>query len=101
MAQRVGGSGGGGGPNPRGLMGGITSVIVLGTIWTVGSNSLFNVDGGHRAIKYTRVGGVKKEIYSEGMEPAKPCFQAPAATDTFFLDRYPSPDPMVRDTYRL
>ena len=25
------------------------------------------VDGGHRAIKYSRVGGVKKEIYSEGM----------------------------------
>lgn len=24
------------------------------------------VDGGHRAIKYTRLGGVKKEIYSEG-----------------------------------
>ena len=24
------------------------------------------VDGGHRAIKYSRVGGVKKEIYSEG-----------------------------------
>ena len=24
------------------------------------------VDGGHRAIKYTRIGGVKKEIYSEG-----------------------------------
>ena len=24
------------------------------------------VDGGHRAIKYTRLGGVKKDIYSEG-----------------------------------
>lgn len=24
------------------------------------------VDGGHRAIKYTRIGGVKKEIYNEG-----------------------------------
>lgn len=24
------------------------------------------VDGGHRAIKYSRLGGVKKEIYSEG-----------------------------------
>jgi hypothetical protein len=26
------------------------------------------VDGGHRAIKYTRVGGVKKEIYAEGTD---------------------------------
>lgn len=25
------------------------------------------VDGGHRAIKYSRISGVKKEIYSEGM----------------------------------
>lgn len=25
------------------------------------------VDGGHRAIKYSRVGGVQKEIYSEGI----------------------------------
>ena len=25
------------------------------------------VDGGHRAIKYTRIGGVKKEIYNEGL----------------------------------
>lgn len=24
------------------------------------------VDGGHRAIKYTRIGGVGKEIYQEG-----------------------------------
>jgi prohibitin 2 len=27
---------------------------------------LFLVDGGHRAIKYSRLGGVKKEIYAEG-----------------------------------
>lgn len=26
------------------------------------------VDGGHRAIKYTRIGGVKKEIYNEGKQ---------------------------------
>jgi prohibitin 2 len=25
------------------------------------------VDGGHRAIKYTRLGGVKKDIYNEGI----------------------------------
>ena len=25
------------------------------------------VDGGHRAIKYTRLGGVGSEIYSEGL----------------------------------
>ena len=30
------------------------------------SNALFNVDGGHRAIKYRRINGVSKEIYAEG-----------------------------------
>lgn len=30
------------------------------------SNALFNVDGGHRAIKYRRINGVSKEIYPEG-----------------------------------
>lgn len=30
------------------------------------SNALFNVDGGHRAIKYRRISGVSKEIYAEG-----------------------------------
>jgi hypothetical protein len=28
---------------------------------------LGTVDGGHRAIKYTRLGGVKQEIFAEGM----------------------------------
>jgi len=60
-----GGFGGGlpsGGAAGRGLFG----LIALGVGATILSNSLFNVDGGHRAIKYTRVGGVKKEIYAEG-----------------------------------
>ena len=51
-----------GGAAGRGLFG----IIALGVAATVISNSLFNVDGGHRAIKYTRIGGVKKEIYAEG-----------------------------------
>jgi hypothetical protein len=39
-------------------------------VWSSGSLKMSNVgcivDGGHRAIKYTRVGGVKGEIYNEG-----------------------------------
>jgi prohibitin 2 len=27
---------------------------------------ILSVDGGHRAIKYSRISGVKKEIYNEG-----------------------------------
>ena len=29
--------------------------------------NIYPVDGGHRAIKYTRIGGVGKEIYQEGI----------------------------------
>lgn len=65
MASRAQKSGGG--PGPRGVAGGLGGLILLGGLSVVASNALFNVDGGHRAIKYTRIGGVSKEIYSEGI----------------------------------
>lgn len=56
LQQRQGGFGGGmpsGGPAAgRGLVG----LIALGIGGVIISNSIFNVDGGHRAIKYTRIG---------------------------------------------
>jgi prohibitin 2 len=61
-------AGKGGGPSPKGLAGGVGSIFLLGGAILVANNALFNVDGGHRAIKYTRIGGVSKEIYSEGMD---------------------------------
>jgi prohibitin 2 len=67
MAQRAG-AGRGGGPSPK-FAGGVGALILLGGVAVVGSNALFNVDGGHRAIKYTRIGGVGKEIYTEGTLP--------------------------------
>lgn len=60
-------AGKGGGPAPKGVATGIGGLLLLGGVAFVGNNALFNVDGGHRAIKYTRIGGVSKEIYSEGM----------------------------------
>ena len=64
MANRAGR--GGGGPSPQGLGTGLVGLIFLGGAAFVANNALFNVDGGHRAIKYTRIGGVGKEIYAEG-----------------------------------
>lgn len=58
---------GSGGPSPRGIAGGVSALLLLGGAAVAGNNALFNVDGGHRAIKYTRTGGVGKEIYSEGI----------------------------------
>lgn len=57
---------GGGAPSPRGMAGGIGGLVLLGGAIWLGNNALFNVDGGHRAIKYTRISGVGKEIYGEG-----------------------------------
>jgi len=57
----------GGGPTPKGMGAGLGGIILLGGALVVGNNALFNVDGGHRAIKYTRLGGVGKEIYNEGI----------------------------------
>jgi prohibitin 2 len=90
LQQRTrGGIGGAGGPG--GSVKSIVSLVLLGVGGVALSNSLFNgkyivgerhldgnvladvsglvVDGGHRAIKYTRVGGVQKDIYDEGLSP--------------------------------
>ncbi|GAA99096.1 hypothetical protein E5Q_05785 [Mixia osmundae IAM 14324] len=62
-------SGGSGKPNGPGLgaiLGGGGGLILLAVGGVVINSALFNVDGGHRAIKYTRLYGVKKDIYTEG-----------------------------------
>jgi prohibitin 2 len=85
IQQRTRGSFGGRGGFPGGAP--ILPIVAIGVLLGGGfivSNSIFNgraileqscnwnvltlltVDGGHRAIKYTRIGGVKQEIYNEG-----------------------------------
>ncbi|BCS02603.1 prohibitin subunit PHB2 [Aspergillus luchuensis] len=81
LQNRRGGFGGGfGGGNPRAGMGLATLFLTGLGVYAV-SNSLFNVDGGHRAIKYSRVGGVKKEIYSEGTHLRIPWVETPIIYD--------------------
>lgn len=45
------------------------------------SSSLFNVEGGHRAIVYSYFGGVKKRIYSEGTHFRIPFIERPIVFD--------------------
>ncbi|KAF4122466.1 prohibitin 2 [Geosmithia morbida] len=80
--RRPGGAAGGRPPQiPRGTGGiAVGSMLLLGGAYVL-SNSLFNVDGGHRAIKYTRVGGVSKEIYTEGTHINIPWFETPIVYD--------------------
>ncbi|KAI5466774.1 band 7 family-domain-containing protein [Mariannaea sp. PMI_226] len=73
---------GGGGPKvPRAAGGALFGGILLAGGAFVLSNSLFNVDGGHRAIKYRRLNGVSKEIYSEGTHINIPWFETPIIYD--------------------
>ncbi|PTB64541.1 hypothetical protein BBK36DRAFT_1164467 [Trichoderma citrinoviride] len=80
--QTRGGYPGRGGPQmPRGGGGALVGgVLLAGGAWLL-SNSLFNVDGGHRAIKYQRLRGVSKEIYSEGTHINIPWFETPVIYD--------------------
>ncbi|KAL3467137.1 band 7 family-domain-containing protein [Aspergillus heterothallicus] len=71
-------SGGGGGGSGLGAS---AALIVLGLGGWALSNTLFNVDGGHRAIKYSRLGGVKKEIYPEGTHIMMPWVETPIIYD--------------------
>ena len=65
-AGRSGFGGGGGGPPVKGIGAGVMGLALGGAGLLLFQNALFNVDGGHRAIKYRRTSGVSKEIYAEG-----------------------------------
>ncbi|KAK8206906.1 Prohibitin-2, subunit of the prohibitin complex (Phb1p-Phb2p) [Zalaria obscura] len=81
--QQQGSRFGGGGPggNPRQALGGILLLgLGIGGVWTF-NNALFNVDGGCRAVKYSRVGGVKPDIYPEGTHIKIPWFETPIVYD--------------------
>jgi len=45
------------------------------------SQSMYTVDGGHRAIIFSRIGGVQKEVYSEGLHFRIPWFHYPVIYD--------------------
>jgi len=79
--QRMANQAGRGGPSPKGMGTAVGGLLLLTGVALVGNNALFNVDGGHRAIKYTRIGGVGKEIYNEGTHFKIPWFETPIDYD--------------------
>ncbi|KAG9298927.1 hypothetical protein G9A89_015949 [Geosiphon pyriformis] len=69
-----------GGPG-KGMFTGVGAIVTLGVVGVGINASLFNVDGGHRAIKYTRLFGVQKEIFNEGTHFMIPWLETPIIYD--------------------
>lgn len=63
------------------LKGLFTGVIGIGIVSYLGYNSLFTVAGGHRAVLFNRLQGVKENVYSEGTHFAIPWLEWPIDID--------------------
>lgn len=74
---------GGGSPpkSPLGIFAGFGGLIFLGGAAFLAQNALFNVDGGQRAILYSRISGVMNQIYPEGTHIIMPWIQRPVVFD--------------------
>ncbi|KZP31495.1 hypothetical protein FIBSPDRAFT_849452 [Athelia psychrophila] len=68
-----------GGPGGIFAGGGLLVALVAGGLAL--NAGLYNVDGGHRAIKYTRLNGVTDEVYGEGTHLVIPWFETPVLFD--------------------
>ncbi|RLV89332.1 Prohibitin-2 [Spathaspora sp. JA1] len=79
---RFGGNGGGKMPrSPWAMFSGLGGVLILAGGTFLVQNALFNVDGGQRAIVYSRINGVQSTIYPEGTHFVIPWFQRPIIFD--------------------
>lgn len=66
---------------PKGLGTGAALLIGAGAaLWGI-KNSIYNVDGGHRAIIFSRIGGIQNRVYAEGLHFRVPWFQYPIIYD--------------------
>ncbi|XP_013788289.1 prohibitin-2-like [Limulus polyphemus] len=70
-----------GGAGPSGLGTGIKLLIAAGGLAYGVSKSIYTVDGGQRAIIFSRIGGIQKEIYAEGLHFRIPWLQYPIIYD--------------------
>jgi prohibitin 2 len=68
----------GSGYSGTGLFG---SVLLVGSALALGYSSMYNVDGGHRAVIFNRIVGVKNQIKSEGTHFRIPWFEWPIIYD--------------------
>eukprot|EP00894_Picocystis_sp_ML_P001646 jgi/Pico_ML_1/52163/g374.t1 len=67
---------------PTGPAAGIAKVLLAGGAAAYAfNNALFNVEGGHRAVVFNRLVGIKDTIYSEGTHVMIPWFERPIIYD--------------------
>mmetsp|Transcript_28826 Transcript_28826/g.44813 ORF Transcript_28826/g.44813 Transcript_28826/m.44813 type:complete len:322 (+) Transcript_28826:141-1106(+) len=76
-----GGSGGGGGNMGSALAGTMGTLIGAGGLGYFAYNSLFTVEGGHRAVIFNRLQGMKDTVYGEGLNFNIPWFERPIIYD--------------------
>lgn len=81
LRSRAGNSGQGAGSGNHSALIGVGLVIGLAGLGTLVNLSLYNVDGGHRAIKYSRISGISPKIYSEGTHFFIPWLETPQIYD--------------------
>ncbi|XP_038075182.1 prohibitin-2-like [Patiria miniata] len=77
MAQQVKDMMGRMGKGPAGLGTGVKLVLAAGALAYGVKESIYTVDGGHRAVIFSRLGGVQDGIYAEGLHFRIPWFQYP------------------------
>ncbi|KAK4292953.1 hypothetical protein Pmani_034317 [Petrolisthes manimaculis] len=69
------------GKGPRGLGTGLKVLAAAGAAVYGLNQSMYTVEGGHRAIIFSRLGGIQQDIYSEGLHFRVPWFQYPIIYD--------------------
>jgi len=60
---------------PKGGLGGGVGLAALVGLSLFGYSSLVNVEGGHRAIVFSRISGIKNKVYNEGTHIIIPWFE--------------------------
>ncbi|CAB0018179.1 unnamed protein product [Nesidiocoris tenuis] len=67
--------------NPKGVGIGLKLLAAAGALAYGVGQSMYTVEGGHRAIIFSRIGGIQKDVFAEGLHFRLPWFQYPIIYD--------------------
>lgn len=73
--------GGGGGKATEAAGNAVTALLAAGALGYGAMNSVYSVDGGHRAVVFNRLSGMKETVYGEGLNFNIPWFEHPYIYD--------------------